>query len=566
MPQDAFSLRYLAKELNSLFANGKINRITQSDNDNVIFTIYNGKFTKKLLISVNPSNPRIGVIESEPPTPLTAPNFCMLLRKHLINATIKNISVVGYDRIIRIELEPSQQYFDSTDKIIYVELMGRYSNVVLTENNKILGGNRGINVFDNGVRPLFVGKEYLFPPVGGKKMPNDPSLIDYYSNFNGDDLAKYIFNGVQGVSLLTCSELVERYNNNNGDKANFGKSFFDYSVEFLYNMPSNPCVAYLQGELKDVLPFPYQSLDCEYNFFDTLYMAENFYFSTKEISKVFAQTKSRLTAIVLNNVKKISKKLKLLSARESDALDCENNKIFGELILSNIYNIKQGDEKVEVFNYYTNEKIIITLDKNLSPSKNAEKFYKKYNKQKRTLMAIKPQKELLESEFNYLNSILDEIYICNTVEDLMRVKEELEHEGYVKANKNYSKQQKNNNDCREYEIDGFIVKVGRNNIENDRLTFSAKSSDIWLHAKAYNSAHVIIVNNKQNIPNELIEKCAKICAYYSKGREEDKVEVVYTQKKFVKKPPKSKLGFCSYENYNSLVVKPDNLSNLLKKQ
>ena len=172
-------------------------------------------------------------------------------------------------------------------------------------------------------------------------------------------------------------------------------------------------------------------------------------------------------------------------------------------------------------------------------------------------MAIKPQKELLESEFNYLNSILDEIYICNTVEDLMRVKEELEHEGYVKANKNYSKQQKNNNDCREYEIDGFIVKVGRNNIENDRLTFSAKSSDIWLHAKAYNSAHVIIVNNKQNVPNEVIEKCAKICAYYSKGRDGGKTEIVFTAKKNVKKPKGAKPGFVKYGSYASIMVEPN---------
>ena len=165
MPQDAFTLKYLCQELNALFSGGKVNKITEPTNDELVFTIYTGKRTEKLLLDVNPSCPRIGVINQEKESPLTAPNFCMLMRKHLLSATLDSIELIGFDRIVKIEFTASAEFFDAVKKTVFVELMGRYSNIILTENGKILGGNRGINMFDNGVRPLIVGYPYVFPPV-----------------------------------------------------------------------------------------------------------------------------------------------------------------------------------------------------------------------------------------------------------------------------------------------------------------------------------------------------------------------------------------------------------------
>ena len=241
MPQDAFSLRYLCQELNALFKGGKINRIIQPDNDQLVFTIYTGKRTEKLYISVNPSCPRIGAIEQDKQSPIVAPNFCMLLRKHLLSATIEEISLVGFDRIVKIDLLPNAEFFDAEKKTLYVELMGRYSNIILTENGKVLGANRGINVFDNGVRPLIVGREYLFPPVGDKKEPNDLKLIEYFDNFNGENLPKYLCDGVQGIALSTAKEIVSSFDKNKND-IDFSKSFFDHVNNFLYNSKINPCV------------------------------------------------------------------------------------------------------------------------------------------------------------------------------------------------------------------------------------------------------------------------------------------------------------------------------------
>ena len=388
MPQDAFTLRYLCKELNSIFSGGKVNRIVQPSNDEIVLTVYTGKRTEKLFINVNPSAPRIGVIEKEEKSPLTAPNFCMLLRKHLLSAQINSIEIVGFDRIVKIEFSLSGEFFDNVKKTMYVELMGRYSNVILTENGKVLGGNRGINMFDDGVRPLIVGKEYVYPPVGQKKEPLDSSLIEIFDERNTQELAEIIIKNVQGIALSTAQEIVSKYLNKTKKEKVDGKDFFVFFNEYLFNAEINPCVLKKDGQILDVLLYPYNVLKGEFIYFDRLFQAEEFYFSNKEKLKKFTGKKERLTAIVNTAIKKVKKRLTAITAKEKDANSAEENRKKGELILSNIYQIKQGQKECEVFDYYENKNIKINLNEFLSPSKNAENYYKKYNKQKRTFSAV----------------------------------------------------------------------------------------------------------------------------------------------------------------------------------
>ena len=562
MPQDAFTLKFLCEELNSIFADGKVNRITQPDNDQVNFTVYTGKKTHKLLLCVNPSTPRIGIIEEEKESPLTAPNFCMLLRKHLLSATIKKISLVGFDRIVKIDLIPSNEFFDVEPKTIFVELMGRYSNIILTENGKILGGNRGINVFDNGVRPLFVGKEYLFPPVGDKKVPSDKTLIEYFNAFNGDNLADYICKGVQGLALSTAQEMVSAFYKNSENQNDFANSLFKFINRFIDDTKASPTV-FLEGDMpKDICVFPYD-IKGEKLSFDSLWQAEEFYFSKRENLRIFTSKKSRIENLVSALVKKAKKKLSMLKSREKEALLSQDNKIKGELILSNIYAIKQGQSECSVYNYYDNREVVIGLDQNLSPSKNAEAYFKKYNKQKRTLEMLKPQLEQIENDLSYYQSVLDEVAIAETISDLRYIANELEEVGIIKVQKT-NKKPKKETPFREYLVQGYKVKVGRNNAENDKLTFSAKGLDVWLHVKDYHSSHLIVESNGKEVPNDVIKISAEICAYYSKCRNGGKTEVVYTLKKHVKKPSKSKLGFCTYENFKSLTIIPNKHPELLK--
>ncbi len=565
MPQDAFTLKYLCSELNDLFAGGKVNRITEPTNDELVLTVYTGKRTEKLLLNVNPSSPRIGVIEKEKESPLTAPNFCMLMRKHLLSATLDSIELIGFDRIVKIDFTASVEFFDAIKKTLYVELMGRYSNIILTENGKILGGNRGINMFDNGVRPLIVGLPYVFPPVGEKKLPSDISLIDYFDRFDGGSFAEYICKGVQGLALSTAQEIEREYLNSGktiGGK--FSKDFFGFLNEFLFNAKVNPCITLENGALKDVSVFPYGSVKGERRFFERLYLAEEYYFTEKEKIKKYTNKKERLTSVVNTAIKKAKKRLTAITSKEKDALNAEENRLKGELILANIYRIRQGDSSVELENYYDGTNITVELDERLSPAKNSENYYKKYNKQKRTLLALAPQRAQAQQELDYFISVLDEIFIAEDIGELHLIASELEQVGVLKSQAVQKRKKEAESIYNVYVVGGFTVKAGRNNVENDKLTFSAKPKDIWLHAKDYHSSHVIIESMGKPISQDVIKISAEICGYYSKARESGKVEIAYTERKNVKKPMGGKLGFCTYENYQTIMVMPQKHAEKIK--
>ena len=271
-----------------------------------------------------------------------------------------------------------------------------------------------------------------------------------------------------------------------------------------------------------------------------------------------------MSSITATAIKKVKKRLVAITAKEKDAESAEENRIKGELLLANIYRIKNGETECVLDNYYDNTTVKITLDGRLSVSKNAENYYRKYNKQKRTLSALKPQREQAETELNYLNSVADEISICDTFEDLLLVQTELENAGLISERKITDKKKKTESFCRVYNIYGFTVRAGRNNAENDKLTFTSLPDDLWVHAKDYHSSHVLIESAGREIPEKVLVAAAEICAYYSKGREGGKTEIVYAKRKHVKKPPKSKPGFCTYDNYKSVTVSPEKHGEFLK--
>ncbi len=555
MPQDAFTLRYLCEELNGIFSEGKVNRITQPTADSSVFTVFTKKgVVKKLLLDVSPSSPRIGVIEEEPEQTILSSNFNMLLKKHLLSATLKGISMVGFDRIVKIDFLPSAEIFDAPPKTLYVELMGRYSNVILTENGVVLGGNRGINSLDNNVRPLICGRKYVLPPVGDKKQPWDTSLKETFSGFSGDVSAMLCAN-VQGIAPSTAKEIETKYfgkfEEYDGDK------FFAFLNDYLFNTPLCPCTVTENGEIKDVMAYPYENLSGEKTFFDTLYLAEEKYFGAKSTKKAFGELYTRLLSKTETAIKKAKKRLAAITAREKDAASAEENKIKADIILSNVHKIPAGADETELFNYYDGTTLKISLDKRLSAAQNAQNYYKKYAKQKRAKVALLSERETAEKELDYLTGVSEEIRLAESTADLKAVREELAVAGIIKDNAPRRGKKETKTFARTYEIDGFRVKAGRNNVENDQITFSAKPNDIWLHAKDYHSSHVVIETDGKKAGDKTLIAAAEICAYYSKGREGGKTEIVYTERKNVKKPPKSKLGFCTYVNFKSVTVKPD---------
>ncbi len=556
MPQDAFTLRYLCEELNGILKNGKINRVAQPTADITVLTVYTTSGVKKLLLDVNPANPRIGITDFEPMSERTASNFCMLLKKHILSATVKGVSLVGFDRIVKIDLKPSAEFFDSPDKTLYVELMGRYSNVILTELGKVLGGNRGINFLDNNVRPLISGMPYKLPPVGDRLEPSDTAIKTAFADLK-ELTAENLCSKIQGLALSTATEIVNGFNLKNTTGENVGEKFYKYLNGYIYRTEKRPCVIVSKGEIKDVCVYPYKSLDGEIIEYPALYAAEEAYFAAKSSVKKFRELFTRLNSVVNAGLKKSKKRLAAVLSRVKDAENAEENRIKGELILSNIYKLKGGEKQAELDNYYDGSKITVALDEHLSPSKNAEAYYKKYNKQKRALISLIPQKESAESEIRYLESVGCELSLCQTFADLKSVEEELILSGLIKSAASRGKRAEETAKPRIYDIHGFTVKVGRNNAENDKITFSAKPTDIWLHAKSYHSSHVIIETLGKKPPEQVITAAAEICAYYSKGREGGKTEIVYCDRKFVKKPKKSPLGFCTYTDFKSITVNPN---------
>ncbi|MBE7087355.1 MAG: fibronectin/fibrinogen-binding protein [Clostridiales bacterium] len=560
MPQDAFTLKYLCEELNSLFSGGKINKIVQPDGDRIVFTVYTGKCCEKLLLDVNPASPRIGVIDREVDGPLTAPNFCMLLRKHLLSATIESISLLGFDRIVKIDLIPTAEFFDDPKKVLYVELMGRYSNIILTQEGKILGGNRGINMLGDFVRPLICGKPYVLPPSNSKLPPYDENLVPLFVMDDTSDYAKKLAGLVQGLSVDTAKEILLSYGKNPSDNP---QEFFEHLNTFIYNSNVKPCVLTCDGQVKDVFVYPYHGINGDLKVFDKLYKAEDFYHSERERLKSFKTLFDRLNSIINTALKKAKKRLNAIRLKESEALNLEDNRIKGELIMANIYRIKQGDSQIIADNYYDGSKMTITLNPLLPPQKNAENFYKKYAKQKRALQSILPQKEQASSEVEYITSISDYLALAKDITDLKMIRDELKNYGLIKDD-GVKKRDTDKTFCRVYDVKGFTVKVGRNNTENDKLTFTARGESTWLHAKDYHSSHVIIEYDGKEVPDPVIVIASEICAYYSKGREGGKVEIVYTLKKNVKKPPKSKPGFVTYASYKSINVNAQEHSEFLK--
>lgn len=565
MPQDAFTLRHLCRELNNLFSGGRINKIVQPSGDEVVFTVYNGKSTDKLFISVTPSCPRIGVSTDEFKT-LDTPNFCQLLRKHLQGAKIDEISLCGFDRIVKISLTPSNEYFDSIEKVLYVELMGRYSNIILTENGKILGGNRGINMFDDGVRPLFVGQKYVFPPTQNKKTPDDKSLAEDFFKLDGD-VVSFICANVQGLAKETARFIVRSYADikrvSIDDicayiKANAG-DFVRYMCTRLYDDEYRPCVAVQDGIPTDVYALVYDD-DKSYQFFDKLYLAEDYFFNEKLKKKRFSDKKERAKSIVSTSIKKAAKRVNAIEHKKKEAENLEENRIYGELLIANIYRLKQGEKQIELENYYDDNKIVvIPLDENLSPSKNAEKYYKKYNKQKRTLEAIKPQLDGANAELEYYKSLESMVQIAETEEELDVLLDEIRPK---KVSKN--KKTDLTVGCHVYENLGYVFKVGRSNIENDKLYDTQRKDSLWLHVKDYHSSHVYIDVCQDEISAEAIKFGAEICAYYSKCRDTDKIEVVFTKRKYVKKPKGAKPGFVTYDNFKSIIVTPKKHEEFIK--
>ena len=372
MPQDAFTLKYVAEELNSTLASGKVNKITQPTKDETVITIYKGK-VYKLLISASANTARTVITKGESENPIVPFNFCMLLRKHLTGATLERVEQLEFERIIKFTFINKNDFFEEEEKVLIAEIMGKYSNIMLLFNGKILGSIKTASLEEMSVRPILTGLDYKMPPKQEKISPYEKEKVfEFINAFNGTDLTSYIFNGIMGISRETALEIVTRFfNKKEVQEIKNKQEFASFLIDFLLNAKVNPCIITAMEKDLDFFVLDYKSIFGDRTFFDNIFEAEDKFYLEKENKKSIAEKKNKLLSSINANRKKLKKRLAIIDGKERDASDMEINRIKGELLLSNAYKIKGTEEFVILDNYYDGTKIKIALEKGLSVSKNS---------------------------------------------------------------------------------------------------------------------------------------------------------------------------------------------------
>ena len=569
MPQDAFHIRRLANELNTFLKGGRVNRISQVNKDELTFIIYTGKSTVKLILSANASNARVCLsLTEKEPAPI-APNFCMLLRKHLQNAEILEVRQYAFERIIEIDLHCTTDFSEST-RTLHCELMGKYSNVVLTEKGVILGALKTTALEDSTRRVLLAGARYEYPVPQDKLSPFDGagmrSRLETYLSTRMEEvdlesLSLFLFENVSGLALPTAREIILRAVKRAGSVKNtlssaYGAPLWEFVGEFCLHEPCAPCLKLQNGQAVDFFAFHVDGGEK----MPSLCKAEDEFFTRRESKKGFEDKKRKLENTARGLKKKLTKKLQDTLERLSEAEKAEDYRVKGELLTANLYRIEKGMSGVELENWYDENggTVKITLDATLSPAKNAQRYFKIYNKHKRTAEVLTPMLKNERAEIAYVDSVLVSIANAENALDLKEIEVELTELGLLRAPKERvgGKKKEVPLPYREFEFEGFKIYAGRNNIQNDRLLRDASPDDIWLHTQKYHSSHVIIAVRGGQVRDEIILRAAEICAYYSDGRDGDKIPVDYCKRKFVKKPNKSKAGFVIYTDYKTVLVKP----------
>ena len=574
MAFDGIVIANLVKDLNDKIVSGRISKIAQPEKDELLLTIKGNRENFRLLISANASLPLLYFTETNKPSPLTAPNFCMLLRKHIANGRIVSVSQPGLERIVRIEIEHLDEMGDLKRKFLIVELMGKHSNIIFCDDeNKILDSIKHISAQVSSVREVLPGREYFIPHAGEKK---DPLTIteEEFKELIGktpQNLSKALYTDLTGLSPTVSAELCHLASLDGDISA---KDFSDSELTHLYHAFTwimddvrqgnfTPNIIYQKEKPVEFASIPlsmfsggdYRSV----SFPSISALLERYYAERNTVSRIH-QKSTDLRKILTNSLERSYKKRDLQQKQIKDTEKREKFRIYGELLNTYGYGIQEGEKSFRCLNYYDNTEITIPLDPTLSAQENAVRYFDKYNKQKRTFEATSRQLEQTEAEIEHLESISTFLDIARKEEDLAQIKEELTEYGYIKRHFSGGKKQKKavSRPFHYLSSDGFHIYVGKNNYQNEELTFKlASGNDWWFHAKGIPGSHVIVKTEGKELPDRVFEEAGALAAYYSRGRGQDKVEIDYIQKKNLKKVPGPAPGFVVYHTNYSLVAAPE---------
>ncbi len=578
MAFDGIVIANLTRDLKTKLEGGKINKIAQPEKDELLFTIKNNRENLRLLISASASLPLIYLTDKNKTSPLTAPNFCMLLRKHIGTGRILKVSQPGLERIIEFEIEHLDDLGDLCRKRLIVELMGKHSNIIFCkEDGTSLDSIKQVSSQMSSVREVLPGREYFIPQTTEKGNPFGLPLEEF-SRLMGQAPApvrKALYLKLTGISPIMGEELCHLASID-GDRS--AKELSEAELTHLHRTLSlmmedvqagnfSPAIVYRRGEPVEFASLPLTCFEgAEYEarpFKNISLLLEQFYAEKNTLTRI-RQKSSDLRRVVQTVLERNYKKYDLQIKQLKDTEKRDKYKVYGELLNTYGYELAGGEKQLTCQNYYTGQEITIPLDPQLTARENSQKFFDKYNKLKRTFEALTDLTLETKKEIDHLESISTALDIALDEEDLVQIKEELTEYGYIK--RHYGKGKKPRITSRPFHYlssDGFHIYVGKNNYQNEELTFKvAAGNDWWFHAKGIPGSHVIVKCDGKELSDKTFEEAGALAAYYSKGRDNDKVEIDYIQRKHVKKAAGGAPGFVIYHTNYSLLANPAALPRL----
>lgn len=556
MAFDGIVTRAMVRELQDRILLGKIEKVYQPEADELVFHIHTKNGNVKLLASVGSAHARVCFITENPVNPPAPLAFCMLLRKHLQGGRITEITQKDSERIIEISLETLNELGFTMSKKLIFEIMGKHSNIVLMDiaSGKIIDSIKRVSFDVNRVRQILPGMIYQYPPAQDK-IPFLEISAEQLEALPAD--GKAILRSVGGIAPAFAEELALR--------AGVQRSGYLSDVLAAIESPNHADArVYLDesGAPIDFYPVALSELEesCTVRHFDDLSSAMEFYFGKKESSNQGRQKSHDLIRAVNALLDKMYLKKKRLSEDLLKAENSEDLRLYGELLTANIHLIQPGMKSVEVTNYYDGSTLTIPLDVKLSPSKNAQHYFKKYGKSKTAIKEKQIQLDENEAEIKYLESVLSFLENTDDVAEIESIRAELVETGYIRRRRQAGgfKEKKYKPAPYRYTLsNGMSVLVGRNNKENDILTFkTAGNKDLWLHTKDIPGSHVIVQSGGAELDEEAVWEAAAIAAYHSKARTSENVPVDYVQIKYVKKPAGAKPGMVIFTNNRTVYVNP----------
>lgn len=584
MSLDGLSLSALVTELSTNLAGGRIDKVFQPDKYTLLLWIRQTNENLRLLISVNPKHPRIHLTETALENPTTPPAFCMLLRKHLEGGRIADISQYSLDRIVLISIDFRGEDGTIVTKYLTIELMGKHSNIILTQNHIIIDAIKRIGTSISRSRQILPHMEYTYPP-GQMRLNLLATPVSIFINtlmtHKSVLVTKGIIQTAIGIGPVTANEIVWRAglpvdiminSLDNADIIALDEATESIITELKAEKLTPTVMITTENQLAGIASFKLEHLAQKHtvHYFSTMSEAVEFIDSLTGKRQLPEQT--ILSKLVTDESNRLQRKKLILTQELADAAAADSFREYADIIMANLYTIPEGKDKVTLTNLYSNtltdNQVTINFDIRLSPLQNAQSYYSKYNKLKRAQELLREQLSQCVQEISYLEGITVALEHAANNSELTDIREELIHSGYLKKPSKRRMPVPASSPLTAITPDGLIILVGKNNRQNDLVTFKqAQPNDLWFHTKDIPGSHVILRSGTQNPSQQSIEAAACLAAYYSKASQSSNVPIDYTKRRYVKKPSGAKPGFVTYDHQNTIYITPDEktIEALLKK-